>query len=184
LAVTGAVVTIVVVAVGSAEAVAPPWGAVFADPVVLFALVWGTAFVGAVAAPVVVVAVASAPAGAAAVADWRPAMAAAAIASGAVPLADPAVVAAGVGVGVGVTVTATVTGMATATGVVAAVLVPSCDAGSAGPFVEAEVEASVDDAAVDVVESPFAAEGLVRERGGASVLLLALAPEVGPLLAS
>lgn len=111
-------------------------------------------------------------------ADWLAAMAAAAIASGAVPLADPGVAAAGVAV------TVTVTGMATATGVVAAVLVPSCDAGAVGAFVEAEAEVSVDEAAVDFVESPFEAEGLVRERGGASVLLLALASEAGPLLAS
>jgi hypothetical protein len=96
-----------------------------------------------------------------------------------VPLADPGVAAAGVAV------TVTVTGMAIAIGVVAGVLVPSCDTGSVGPFVEAEVEASVDDeAAVDFVESPFEAEGLVRERGGASVLLLALASDAGPLLAS
>jgi hypothetical protein len=107
-------------------------------------------------------------------------MAAAAIASGAVPLADPGVAAAGVAV----TVTVAVTGIATATGVVAGVLVPFCDAGLVGPFVETEVEASVDEAVVDFVESPFEAEDLVRERGDASVLLLALASEAGPLLAS
>jgi hypothetical protein len=117
------------------------------------------------------------------VADWLAAMAAAAIASGAVPLADPDVAV------VGVAVIATVTGMttATATGVVTVVLVPFCDAGSVEPLVEADVEASVDDEAaveVEVVESSFEPAGLVRERGGASALLLALASEAGPLLAS
>jgi hypothetical protein len=136
-----------------------------------------------VVASVVVVSVAPASAGAIAVvaadvADWLAAMAAAAIASGAVPLADPGVAA------TGVAVTATVTAITTATGVVAGVLVPFCDAGSVGPFVDAEVEASVDEAVVDFVESPFEAEDLVRERDDASVLLPALASEAGPLLAS
>jgi hypothetical protein len=138
-----------------------------------------------VVASVVVVPVALASAGDGAVvvdadvADWLATMAAAAIASGAVPVADPGVAAAGV------PVTVAVTGMATAIGVVAVVLVPSCDAGPAGPFAEAGVEASVDDeGAVDFVESSLEAEGLLRERGGASVLLLALAPEADPLLAS
>ena len=183
---TGAVAATVVVAAVSAEAVAPLWGAVFAGAAVWFALAWGAAFVVAVVASVVVASVASASAGATAVVaadvpDWLAAMAAAAIASGAVPLADPGVAAAGVAVTVGVT------GMATATGVVAAVLVPFCDVASVGPFepfVEAEVEVSVDEAVVDFVESSLEAGGLVRERGGASVLLLALAPEAGPLLAS
>jgi hypothetical protein len=113
------------------------------------------------------------------VTDWLAAMAAAAIASGAVPLAEVAVAAAGVAVAVAITGMTT----ATATGVVTVVPVPSCDDGSVGPLVEAEVEVSVDEDAVDLVESSFEAEDLVRERGGASVLLLALAVEAGPLLA-
>jgi hypothetical protein len=138
-----------------------------------------------VVASVVVVSVASASADVTAdvgvdVAVWLAAMAAAAMASGAVPLADPAVAVAGVAI------TGVVTGMKTAiaAGVVTAALVPSCDAGAVDPSVEAEAAVSVDEAVVDFVASSFEADGLVRERGGASVVLLALASEGGALLAS
>jgi hypothetical protein len=113
----------------------------------------------------------------AAVADWlAAAMAAAAIASGAVPLPDAGVPVAGVAV------TATVTGITTATGLGVAGLVPACGVG-AEPLAEPADEVSPDDdVAVACVESSLEVVDLVRERGGASVLVPALAPEAGPLL--
>jgi len=180
LTVTGALAAIVVVIAGSAEAVAPVCGAVrSADTMaVCFALVWVAAFV---VVPVVAVPAASASGVVAAdVADWLAAIAAAAMASGAVLLVEAGADA------VDVTAMVVVTGMTTAmtAGAAAvAVPVPSCEAGSVVPFVEAEVEPSADES--DVVESLFEDAGLVRERGGASVLLLlALASEAGPLSAS
>jgi hypothetical protein len=114
----------------------------------------------------------------AAVADWLAAMAAAAIASEAVPPPDAGEPVAGVAV------TATVTGTATAIGFGVVVAVPSGDVG-VEPSVEAVVEVSPDDdAAVDFAESSFEPVDLVRERGGASVAGPALASEAGALLAS
>jgi hypothetical protein len=107
-------------------------------------------------------------------------MAAAAIASGAVPPPDAGEPVAGVAV------TATVTGTATAIGlgVVVVAAVPSGDVG-VEPSVEAVVELSPDDdAAVDFAESSFEPVDLVRERGGASAAGPALASEAGALLAS
>jgi hypothetical protein len=149
---------------------------------------WAGAFVVAavlVAAPDVDVAVAVASgvvvAGVnddpgAAVADWLAAIAAAAIASGAVPLPDAGVPVAGVAV------TATVTGITTATGLGVAGLAPACGVG-VEPLAESADEVSPDDdVAVDCVESSLEVVDLVRERGGASVVVPALASDAGPLL--
>ncbi len=82
-------------------------------------------------------------------------MAAAAIASGAVPLPG-----AGAAV-VGVVVTVTATGIAAAIGLGTMAEVPSCGTG----VVESAVELlSDDDGAVDVVEPSFEAVGFVRGR--------------------
>jgi hypothetical protein len=178
----------------SAAAITPVWGAAadlsgvgwpvapaaaFGDAAAVAVAAAATdAFVVAVAVAAMVVACADGVPSAA-VADWLAAMAAAAIASGAVPLVDPGAAVAGVAV------TVVVTGMttATATGVAAEAVVPFCDVVSVGPVVEAEVEVSVEEPAVGFVESSFEAEGLLRERGGASVLLAPLASEAGLLLA-
>jgi hypothetical protein len=112
----------------------------------------------------------------AAVADWLAAMAAAAIASGAVPLPDAGAAAAGVAV------TATMTGMATAIGLGVAGVVPSGGV-EVEPSVELAAEVSPDDeAVVDFAESSLESVDLVWERGGASVVVPSLASEAGPLL--
>ncbi len=82
------------------------------------------------------------------------AMAAAAIASGAVPLPE-----AGADVA-GVVVTMAATGIAAAIGLGTMVEVPSCGAG----VVESVVELSDDDCAADVVVPSFDAVGFVRGR--------------------
>jgi hypothetical protein len=145
-----------------------------------------------VAVPAIVAAVASAAivparsgdAPGAAVADWLAAMAAAAIASGAVPLPDAGDPVAGAPVA-GVAVTATSTGTATASGLgVVGVLVPSCVV--AVEPAESVAEVSPDDeVALEFVEPSFELVDLLRERGGASAVLApALAPGAAPLLAS
>lgn len=118
----------------------------------------------------------------AAVADWLAAMAAAAIASGAVPDVGEADAVEPVA---GVAVTATVTGTTTAIGLGVAELVPSGGVG-VEPFAESADDVSPDDdVAVDCVESSLVESSLevvdlVRE-GGAPVVA-ALASEAGPLL--
>lgn len=185
---TGAVAP--VVSVAAAAAVAPAC-VVAAAPM----LGWAGAFVAAavvVAAPdvgvavavAVAVVVAASPAvvvsvddPGTAIADWLAAMAAAAIASGAVPLPPEA----GVPPVAGVAVAATVTGRTTATGLGVAGLVPACGVG-VEPLAEAADEVPPDDdVAVDCVESSLEVVDLVRERGGASVEP-AWASEAGPLL--
>jgi hypothetical protein len=185
--VTGAVATIVVVTEVSEEAAGTLWSAVrtVGATGAWLAVVWDVAFTAAVVVALVAVGVsfASASFGVTAaagtdVADWLAAIAAAAMARGAVPLADPGVAAAGGAV------TVETTGMTTAiaTGSVAVVLVPSCDVGSAEALIKAD--ASPGESAVDAVESPSEDAGLVRDRGGASVLLLLLTSETGGLLVS
>jgi hypothetical protein len=182
---TGALVVVVVAMVASAAAATPVWGAAADLSGVCFPVAWVDASVSVVAAvvvavPAIVAAVASAaivPAcsgddPSAAVADWLAAMAAAAIASGAVPLPDAGDPVAGAPVA-GVAVTATSTGTATASGLgVVGVLVPSCVV--AVEPAESVAEVSPDDeVALEFVEPSFELVDLLRERGGASAVLAA-----------
>ena len=109
-------------------------------------------------------------------ADWLAARAAAAIASGAVPLADTVEFAADVGVAV----TAAGITSATAMGVAATAPVVSCDDDTVESVAEAAVELSLDeDVSVDGVGSSCEEADLDRGRGGAFALGSALA--AGPL---
>lgn len=185
---TGVLVVVTVAMVVSAAAITPVWGAAVDLSVVGFPVASVDASVSVVAAAVAVASAAivpacSADAPSAAVADWLAAMAAAAIASGAVPLPDAGVPVVGVPVA-GVAVSATRTGTATAIGLgVTGVLVPS-GVVAVEPLLESVAEVSPDDEpALEFVESSFELVDLLRERGGASVVLLpALASAAGPLL--
>ena len=187
---TGALVVVVAMVV-SAAAITPVWGAAADLSAVCFVVAWAAASVSVVAVPAIVAAVASvaivpacsADAPSAAVADWLAAMAAAAIASGAVPLPDGGEPVAGVPVA-GVAVSATRTGMATAIGLgVVDGLVPSgvvAVEALADPVAEVSPD---DEAAVELVESSCESVDLLRERGGVSVVLApALGSVAGPLL--
>jgi hypothetical protein len=123
------------------------------------------------------------PATGVAATDWLAAIAAAAIASGAVPVLEA---------GVGVAVTRTGTGIATAIGVgvrVGTVMpVPSEGAGVVVALLASVVLAAevspVDELEAGLVELSFESLDLPRERGGALLLPLALvlALDVRPLL--
>ena len=119
----------------------------------------------------------------AAVADWLAAIAAAAIASGAVPLPE---------VGDGVAMMPTVTGTATATGVGTTRVVGSELVVAVGVLPESDVEAEIEeeeaspeeDAVVEFLESSCESVDLPRERGGGALLPgPALLSGAGPLLA-
>jgi len=116
--------------------------------------------------------------GAAAVADWLAAIAAAAIANGAVALPD-------VGGAAGTSVTATGTGMATATAFATVTDRASCCADAAASVEEAAVEVSPDgDLLVDVVASDFEVPDFALECWGTLVLASVVAPEGCPVVAT